>query len=223
MLKRLTILIASFMLILMFSACQGKEPSTKATQIELDSSQTFQILKTKAMQTAQAQLTLASILQPTETPQPRQDATSPEEEVISTLSITEAAPTTIPTLPMLPTYTPWPLNSAYDCRAELLFPSEGQVLNPATAFEARWRLTNSGTLPWDENSVDLVYQDGERMHTTADIIDLNETIAPGGTLDVFITMQTPPQPGSFQTGWVLQRGTLYFCSLNFSLMTSPNP
>ena len=231
--KRLTIVVFSFLLILMLSACKGNETTDDINNSELDSSVTFQILKTKAMQTAQAQLTLASILEPTKTPQ------LPIEELHdSSVTTTSADPmeehqpiieTPTPfieqaaTLPPEPTYTPWPVNPEYNCQVELIAPSPGERINPNSSFETHWRLTNSGSKLWDHNSIDFVYMEGERLHTSGDIIDLTKNINPGETYDFYIPMQSPPQNGYFQTAWILKRGTLYFCSLNFSIQVENNP
>jgi hypothetical protein len=213
--KRLTLLVLGFLLIFLLTACKTKE----TPQPELDTAKTFQILKTKAMQTAQAQLTLASILEPTQTPYVQLPASS-EGTATTTPTVDEPKlPEITPRTPLPPaaTYTPWPGSAAYHCRAELITPRPAELLYPDMTFETHWRLTNNGSQPWDHPSVDVVFMDGDRLHTTGDVIDLPETINPGGTLDLFINMRTPSQPGSLQTAWALKRGTLYFCSLNRSL------
>ena len=82
--KRSILIIFFSLLLLLLSACQGQEEHTVEEHIEadLDSSETFQILKTKAMQTAHAELTLVSILEPTNSPAAPEfpiEPTSPNE------------------------------------------------------------------------------------------------------------------------------------------------
>jgi hypothetical protein len=226
-------MVVFFILLMIFtlSACKGKENTEETAHPELDSSVTFQILKTKAMQTAQAQLTLASILEPTRTPQTEtlhnSSETLPtaypvEQQPIGTERPLPAAeePTT---QPQEPTYTPWPVNAQYDCQVALIAPAAGENLSPDSVFETHWRLTNSGSQPWDRNSIDFVFMDGAQLHTSGDIIDLKKNVNPGETIDFFLPMQTPSQIGSFQTAWILKRGNLYFCSLNVLLQVNSAP
>ncbi len=247
MYKRFSFVFFSLLLIFMLSACKGKETTEEAAHPTLDSSVTFQILKTKAMQTTQAQLTLASNPETTETHQNQPDALHDSSSTPATEHLAEEQHgTSVPSIPEHPveehlttietpkpiieqttplspepTYTPWAVNSEYDCQAELISPDPVEPLSPDSLFETHWQLTNTGTRPWDHNSIDFIYMDGARLHTGGDIIDLTENINPGETYHLYIPMQSPPQTGYFQAAWVLKRGNLYFCSLNLSLQVKP--
>ncbi|MAT43970.1 MAG: hypothetical protein CL609_16670 [Anaerolineaceae bacterium] len=231
--KRVMVVFFILLMIFTLSACKGKENHEESANPELDSSVTFQILKTKAMQTAQAQLTLASILEPTQTPQNPIKTLHNSSETLPTAYPVEEQPlvteTPLPTAeeqtmqPQEPTYTPWPSNSQYDCQVALVAPAAGENLSPDSAFETHWRLTNSGSQAWDHNSIDFVFMDGEKLHTSGDIIDLKKNVNPGETIDFFLPIQTPSQIGSFQTAWILKRGNLYFCSLNLSIQVNSTP
>lgn len=244
--------------ILLLSSCKGESNSTEEiTQPQLDSSEVFQILKTKAMQTAWAQLTLASVLQPTATPQP-EDNHNPEEALPTAYPVEEMLPseetvetsmqayppvveethqaeethesgelqetpqqgnpveeTPTPTpVQFIPTFTPLSGNTLYRCAAQRLSPTVSETVPAGSGFETVWQITNTGSAVWEKNSVDLYFVDGTRLHTSVDIFDMNVDINPGDTINLTIPMRAPEQPGLYQTGWALKRGTLLYCPLN---------
>ena len=92
------------------------------------------------------------------------------------------------------------------CRnaAEFAGGGEGlQVLDAAadTNFEIGWRLRNSGTCTWSD-AYQLVYLGGNVANATA-AISLKEQVAPGGEIDLTVTLSSPAETGAFRGEWRL--------------------
>ncbi len=87
--------------------------------------------------------------------------------------------------------------------------TDGTVLPPGVEFEAAWRLRNNGTCPWtDEYAVAFI--GGDPMGITG-TVTLENTVAPGQTEDVSITLTSPETPGTYRSNWQLAdaEGTVF--------------
>lgn len=77
------------------------------------------------------------------------------------------------------------------------------------AFVKSWRLQNTGTCTWT-SSYSLVYSHGDQMSGPA-VVPLMGAVAPGGTIDLSVSLVAPGTPGTYQGFWKLRNsGGLLF-------------
>ena len=76
------------------------------------------------------------------------------------------------------------------------------VVKPSESFTKTWRLTNSGTGTWTSN-FKLVFVSGEAMGGPASTT-LNQSVAPGQTIDITVKLKAPATSGTYQGKWMLQ-------------------
>jgi len=115
----------------------------------------------------------------------------------------QASPTPSPR----PTDTPVPdipgpggckLNAAYI--ADVTVPDDTEFA-PGKAFTKVWRVRNTGTCVWEENTR-LVFVSGEPIGT-ATTVEVS-SIAPGSTTDLSVDMVSPTDPGTYRSTWQLE-------------------
>lgn len=75
------------------------------------------------------------------------------------------------------------------------------VFPPGAEFEAAWRLKNSGTCPWTTD-YSLTLVGGDAMGAT-EAVPLEQTAAPGQTVDVAVGLIAPAEPGTYRGNWQL--------------------
>ena len=79
---------------------------------------------------------------------------------------------------------------------------DGTRLSPGETFVKTWRLRNSGTTTWT-SAYALVFANGSQMNALA-LIPLPRTVAPGGEIDVSVTLTAPKGPGTYKGYWELR-------------------
>jgi len=72
---------------------------------------------------------------------------------------------------------------------------------PDTLFAQTWRLRNTGTCAWDA-SYRLAYATGERLSGPRSL-PLDETVPPGGEIELSLKLIAPADPGRYQGEWQL--------------------
>lgn len=147
------------------------------------------------------------------TPTPR-GTNTPESTATETLIFVYESPTAfvIPSLTM--TFGP---TSKKDYACEVLnSPTDGTIYDPRLDFKVRWRLKNVGRKEWDSESVDFVYDFGDRFHRTA-AYDLKKDTGIGEVAEFFVDMLAPKDPGTYTTHWALQIGTEKFCKVSLTI------
>jgi hypothetical protein len=77
---------------------------------------------------------------------------------------------------------------------------DGEKIVAGTTFDKTWRIQNSGCLSWDQGTR-LVHVSGEQMG--GESVEVPVT-APGGTVDVTVTMTAPDEPGNYRGDWQLR-------------------
>ncbi len=92
------------------------------------------------------------------------------------------------------------------------YPANGATFSPRTSFEATWTLKNTGSKEWDRNSVDFLYDSGDKIHKVSSY-DLEKTVKPGQNITLSASMQAPKTSANYTTYWVLRVGNTYFCKL----------
>ncbi len=76
-------------------------------------------------------------------------------------------------------------------------------------FDKIWRLKNAGTCTWN-TGYDMVFVDGHRM-SGPQVTALPNNVAPGGTVDVKVSLVAPSQDGTYLGEWELRndKGLLF--------------
>ena len=116
--------------------------------------------------------------------------------------------------PILATFKP---TSDKDYACEVLdAPTDGTYYSPRLEFKVRWRLKNVGQMDWDGNSVDFVYDTGDKIHKIKGY-DLGEGTKIGEVAELFVTMEAPKDSGTYTTYWTLRYGTYKFCKVAFTI------
>jgi hypothetical protein len=151
----------------------------------------------------------------TETPTPRATYTKSLTPTVTNTIIFEfhtSTPVKLP--PVLNTFAP---TSDKDYACEVLdAPTDGTYYSPRLEFKVRWRLKNVGQKDWDGNSVDFVYDTGDKIHKIKGY-DLGEGTKIGEVAELFVTMEAPKDPGTYTTYWTLRYGTYKFCKVAFTI------
>ncbi len=146
---------------------------------------------------------------PTFTPQP-------------TLTTTPTAWSSPTPLPFALTYvlsSPYPtatVQAEFDCQLIWQSPGNGITYEPGTSFATGWKVTNTGTLPWDPGSVDFVYLSGAKLHDEP-LVPLKARVAPGQSVILSVAMTAPKNSTSYVTRWSLRNGDTLFCPLSVSI------
>lgn len=74
---------------------------------------------------------------------------------------------------------------------------------PTTGFIKTWRLKNTGSCTWG-NSYQVVHAGGSLMGALLTSFPLNQTILPGQTVDISISLVSPGTADVYQSDWKLQ-------------------
>lgn len=153
--------------------------------------------------------------EPTETPTstPRGSDT-PEPSETNTLVFLFSTPTVFVIPPSTATFGS---TSSKDYACQVLnSPADGTIYSPRLPFKVRWRLKNVGRKEWDSESVDFVYDRGDRFHKTSGY-NLEKTVEVGYVAEFFVDMQAPKDPGTYTTYWTLTVGTDKFCNVSLTI------
>lgn len=149
----------------------------------------------------------------TSTPTPR-GTNTPEPTVTKTFIFIITSPTVFVIPTQTSTFSPTSKRD-YDCRI-LNRPADGTIYSPRLEFRVRWRLQNVGRRDWDGESVDFVYDFGDRFHKTASY-DLDKTVEIGDVAEIFVDMLAPKDPGNYTTHWALKVGADKFCNVSLTI------
>lgn len=79
---------------------------------------------------------------------------------------------------------------------------DGTPFAPGAAISKTWRLKNVGNCNWS-TSYAIVFFSGSQMGAPA-VVNLPSAVAPGGTVDVTVTMTAPTTPGHYRGYWKLR-------------------
>jgi hypothetical protein len=128
---------------------------------------------------------------------------------MTTVALTQTAPTQTPVPPtataVLPTNTPAPTAVSYcdwvSFVKDVTVP-DGASFEPGETFTKTWRLKNRGTCAWTSDYM-LVYTGGNQMGGTS-AVRLPGYVAPGQTVDVSVTLTAPDTAGKYTGYWTLR-------------------
>ncbi len=161
------------------------------------------LIYTAAAQTVSAQLTQsANEIPATPTAPPIQPPTATQPAVVPTNTPPPPAPTHTPAPPTA-TSVAIPCNRAEFVK-DVTIP-DGTEMAPGTEFVKTWRLRNNGRCTWD-SSYDLVFHDKNSMGGPAVVQLTKNTVEPGETVDVSVTLKAPNAPGEYEGDWMLRSG-----------------
>jgi hypothetical protein len=202
-------------LALFLAACSSASPETTSPTPQPD------VVLTAAAQTAEARLT--ELAQPTATPTETQVPTlalspPPTLDLALTptldLALTPSLPAgTTPTAPVVVT-TPGAVASGdlAEYVADITIP-DGEDMDPGEAFTKVWRLRNAGTTTWTTD-YQFVFIGGAQMDAPAQV-PIPQTVNPGDTVDISVSMVAPQQNGLQRGFWQMRNpaGTLFLTSV----------
>jgi len=141
---------------------------------------------------------------------PPEDAATPSpsaiERLIRSLTATAAFASPFPTLTPVPELA---------CELDWQSPANGITYDPGSSFTTGWKVTNTGTSPWDAASVKFVYIAGAKLDAEP-VVSLRVSIAPQASVVLSVAMTAPPEAVMYTTRWSLRKGDTYFCPLSLS-------
>jgi len=215
MLTRQTKFLFGFLAIVLIMACAPTLTSAPPAAPTLDPLAINRIIA----QTANAASTQTAVAMPTSTQtEPPTQAPSSTASVEPTITSTFIYIYTTPTnfvIPAFPnTFSPTS-NRDYACEV-IDSPLDGTIYSPRKEFKVRWRLKNVGRREWDSDSVDFVYDTGDKFHKVSEY-DLGESLTIGYVAEFFVDMQAPKDPGTYTTYWALRIGTEKFCKVSLTI------
>ncbi len=179
------------------------------------------LIKTEAVQTAFAQMTLEAIMNPSATPQPT-DTPVPTATTAPTMTVTATAGTPValpgvatqavalpgvatkPASGLAPVTTgdkgEWVSNTPEDDFKFYLKTDTGKFRNGGV--DLTWVIRNTGTTTWN-GTYFARYYSGTKI-VSPDSVYLKETsVAPGGVANITVDVICPSTAGTYYTTWVL--------------------
>jgi hypothetical protein len=174
-------------------------------------------LGTIIVQTANAAASLtatyapSATLTPTDIPIP---SATPSQTPTPTETIIFLMDTATPILS--PTSTAVLSTADYACETLTKNPGDGAILSPGQNFNWVWIVRNTGTERWDNNSVDVLYFKGDKLHKVKGI-DLPKSVSPGETVSLVIPMQAPDKTGNRSTTWGIKISNRSICQTTLSI------
>ncbi len=199
---------------LALSACNMSSGEPTPTEIGIEA------VYTSAAQTVEAQLTGTAAAQPsaTLTPSPTPTATvTPTPEVTNT-----QAAAVIPSVPSGGTGGSGAVgcnNSAYV--SDVTIPDNQQIA-PGTTFTKTWRVQNTGSCAWNSN-YSLTFISGDAMGGVK--TPINQTVNPGASADVSVTLTAPQTPKTYTGYWKLatDSGQAFGTSIYVQIVVAGTP
>lgn len=183
-------------------------------------------------QTADAASTRTAAAQPTSTLTPSITPTRPTETPSPTATATVIFILSTPTQQVIPTFTfissgggsggsgggsgSSITSQNYSCQVVSVSPANGTQFNPRADFDVVWRVRNNGQRNWDRNSVDFIYDSGDRIHKVAGY-DLDSNVRSGDSINLGADMEAPQNSGTYTTNWTLRVGDDEFCRMSLTI------
>jgi hypothetical protein len=173
-------------------------------------------------QTANAASTQTVAAQPTLTYTPTVTPTRLTDTPSPTATATVIFILSTPTPLVIPTFTfisgGGGMSSAdFSCQVISVNPANGTAFDERADFDATWRVRNNGQRTWDRNSVDFIYDSGDRIHRVAGY-DLSANVRSGDTTNFSAAMEAPQNPGTYSTTWTLRRGNTEYCRMSLTIV-----
>jgi hypothetical protein len=104
----------------------------------------------------------------------------------------------------------------YACQVLSVSPANGTTMNKESDFDATWKVKNTGTKTWDENSVDFIYVSGTEMNKRPGY-DLSSSVKSGQQISLGADMVSPKKSGNYSITWALRVGDNEFCKMSLTI------
>jgi hypothetical protein len=162
-----------------------------------NSANTLSAIYTAAAQTIVAQDAIAqSAVEQTATPMP-----TDTDSILTPTDSGISSPTNLPTMAYsLPTST----SSGSSCNNSTYVSdvtiTDGTVMSPGQTFVKTWALQNTGSCTWDTGFT-IRFFSGDQMGGTSGPV--SSSVAPGGQMDVSVSLTAPLTAGTYQGNWRL--------------------
>ncbi len=202
-------------LLLILVGCQTQTPAPVQQQPTPD----LGAVRTEAAQTVVVKITLEAALNPSATPEAKANAgaeAAPAAQATATPMLEPTATTAAPTATLVPTSTRQspPNNAIYPTRTVRTIPDaaviissspeDGASYNSGEAFDAVWKVKNTGTTTWTTD-YHIRYARGADM-AEAERYYLNGEVKPGETVDLVADMVAPGDKGVQVGYWEFVNG-----------------
>lgn len=152
-------------------------------------------VRTSAVGTAFAQLTLTAAVFTATLPPPPTNTSAPEPTTTATqppvAEVTNAQGTTIA---LCDKY-------AWDVATVDVNIPDNTTMSPGQDFTKTWKIKNIGSCTWGEG-YKLVFSYGEKM--SGEAVPLSAAIAPGQEVDVSVNFTAPDLAGTYFSSWTMQ-------------------
>ncbi len=218
--KRQSLLVSFLLLALVLASCLPAGPSeemvsTEYAKLAKTATQNAMASQVARIQTEIVRMTIgpeaATQTQAAVIPVSEEESPTPEPENTETK-------TPWPSMTPWPSFTPRPSSTPYRspvpvssstpsviCNragdVEDISIPDGTAINSGTKFTKTWRLTNTGACTWNSD-YDLVFSSGDRIGGSS--VSLDETVSPGETIDVSVTLTAPDNLGTYVGYWKLR-------------------
>lgn len=225
--------IAAVLIFAALLAGCGRATALPSLEPTIDTAPTLSIIRTQAVETAVAEMTL-NAPEPTPTTEFVTETAAPEPTATeapvptATVALPTLPPTVVPTL--IPTSTFVPITatpnatitvSGYSCIVTESSPPSGYDLPPGGDFDGRWVIRNNGSVNWAATDLDVVFVSGTRLQADdVDALDVPAVNA-GATHTVVIDMLAPREAGRYTTNWAVRRGNTTLCNLPVTIDVVP--
>lgn len=169
-------------------------------------------------QTAAAQPTLSQT--PTITPTRLTDTPSPTSTATVIFILSTPTPLVIPTFTFISSGGSGGggiTSTDFSCQVISVSPANGTAFDEGDDFDATWRVRNNGQHTWDRNSVDFIYDSGDRIHKVSGY-DLSANVRSGDTTNLGVDMEAPGSTGTYTTTWTLRVGDNEFCRMTLTIV-----
>ncbi len=87
---------------------------------------------------------------------------------------------------------------------DVTYPDDTEVA-PGAAFVKTWRLQNVGSCAWNSNYT-IVPTGGDLLGAPASVLITNNSVAPGETVDISVTLTAPNTAGTYRGDWKVRNG-----------------
>ena len=158
------------------------------------------VAQTAAAAATQTAALIPPTLTPTLTPFPTQ--TPPD------------TPTVTPTfIFLLASMTPTSATGVFACGLVSQSPLNRSTFTPNQTFTLEWKVKNTGSSAWLQDTVKLQYVSGQQF-TGVTVVSMPKTVPSGNSITLNINMTAPSQLGDYTTNWMLVAGGgQTFCNL----------
>lgn len=195
-------LTGGILLLAVLAGCAQATPTPTTVPPTVDIQSTLNAVKTQAVNTAMAKLTMAA---PTATTIPTKT------------KIPAATKTSAPTRTLAPWWTPTASLPSGGCAIISFSPEMNAVFAPSDRFDGKWEIMNKSDGSWLHNEVDIRYVSGTKFQTKVDTIDLAGDLGEEETTTVVVDMQAPASVGTYVTNWAIYRGNEVLCGLSLTI------